>query len=229
MYQTQKPTAYLQPSNVGNNGNVFVEDNTVVDEDTPLLPFRRNNGSFWTTNQAMDWRIFGYDYPETRGVNTTSAQATIARLYSGSVRSRLTVGQAGESAAHAMPTIEEAPYTDWVVNTAAAPLELPPTFVVQFSLMSDSPSDAVIDVGMWPVLMPTDHATAKRALQKTEKLTKRATAADMTIHSTVSLTSSLLDQVEAENLQSLDEEDVVPFLKERLIWKVYSVRLRSRS
>lgn len=64
LYQVQNPNAYLQPSNVGSAGNVFVEDNTVVDGDTPLLPFRRSPGSFWTTNEAMDWRIFGYDYPK---------------------------------------------------------------------------------------------------------------------------------------------------------------------
>ncbi|KAF2622028.1 tyrosinase [Macroventuria anomochaeta] len=222
LYQAQNPGAYLQPSNVGSAGNVFVEDNTVVDGDTPLLPFRHNPGSFWTTNEAMDWRLFGYDYPETQSANTASAQATVAQLYSGSVRGRVAAGQTGGVGHHFMPGMEESSYTDWVINTAAAPLDLPPTFVVQFSLVGDFSSDASTDVGMWSVLMPMDHNKAKRSLREAEKLTKRATAADMTLHGTVSLTSSLLDQIDAGKLQSLDEQDVVPFLREKLTWKVYS-------
>jgi tyrosinase len=223
LYQAQNPNAFLQPSNVGSAGNVFVEDDTVVDGDTPLLPFRRSQNSFWTTNEAMDWRLFGYDYSEARSTNTTSARATVAQLYSGSTRSRVANGQTGGIGGHSAPGTDAATYTDWVINTAAAPLDLPPTFVVQFSLVGDFSSDASTNVGMWSVLMPMDHNKAKRSLRETEKRTQRASAADMTMHGTISLTSSLMDQIEAGKLQSLDEQDVVPFLKEKLTWKVYSV------
>jgi len=223
LYQAQNPNAYLQPSNVGSAGNVFVEDNTVVDGNTPLLPFRRSSGSFWTTHEAMDWKLFGYDYPETQSANTASAQATVAQLYSGSIRGKFVSGQTGGVGHQFMSGTKNATYTDWVINTSAALLDLPPTFVVQFSLVGDFSSDTSTDVGMWSILMPMDHNKAKRSLREAEKLTKRATAADMTMHGTVSLTSSLLDQIEAGKLQSLDERDVVPFLKEKLTWKVYSV------
>ncbi|KAF1359583.1 tyrosinase [Lizonia empirigonia] len=222
LYQAQNPDAYLQPSNVSYSGNVFVEDNTIVDGDTPLLPFRRNPGSFWTTNEAMDWRLFGYDYPETQSANATSAKATVAQLYSGSVRGRYAVGKTGGNGAHLTSDTGEATYTDWIVNTAAAPLDLPPTFIVQFSLVGDFSSDLVSDVGMWSILMPMEHNKAKRSLRAAKKITKRATQADMTLHGAVSLTSSLLDQIEAGKLQSLEVQDVVPFLREKLTWKVYS-------
>ncbi|KAF9699590.1 hypothetical protein EKO04_002625 [Ascochyta lentis] len=222
LYQRQNPSAFLQPSNVGSSGNVFVDDNTVVDGNTPLLPFRRSPGSFWTTNEAMDWRLFGYDYPETQSTDTVSAQATVALLYSGSVRSRIASGQSGGTGKHFTQGTEETIYTDWVINTAAAPLDLPPTFVVQFSFLGDFSSDPVTDVGMWSVLMPMEHNKAKRSIREAEKRPERATAADMTMRGTVSLTSSLLDQIDARKLQSLDEQDVVPFLRERLTWKIYS-------
>lgn len=202
---------------------MFVEDNTVVDGDTPLLPFRRSQNGFWTTNEAMNWRLFGYDYPETRSANTTSAQATVAQLYSGSTRGRLATGQTGGVGHDSTPGTDATTYTDWVLNTAAAPLELPPTFVVQFSLVGDFSSDVSTNVGMWSVLMPMGHNKVKRSLRETEKRTQRASAAEMTMHGTISLTSSLMDQIEAGQLQSLDERDVVPFLKEKLTWKVYSV------
>jgi tyrosinase len=223
LWQAQNPGADLQPTNVGSAGNVFVEDNEVVDGDTPLLPFRRNPGSFWTTNEAMDWRLFGYDYPETRPGSGSSAGATVAQLYSGSARGRMTAAQTGDITHHSMFDAGEAEYTDWVINTSAAPLDLPPTFVVRFSLVGDFSSDAPTDVGMWSIMLPAGHNEAKRLIRKAELLSKRTTVDDMTLHGTVSLTSSLLDQIEAGNLQSLDEKDVVPFLKEKLSWKIYGV------
>jgi tyrosinase len=223
----QNPDARLQPSNVGSNGNVFVEDNSMVDGDTPLLPFRRDPGSFWTTNEVMDWRLFGYDYPETQSATTATAQATIARLYSGSIRTRLATGQTGATVFHSAPGIVDDTYTDWTINAAAAPLDLPPSFIVQFSLIGDFSSDASTDVGMWSVLMPTEHNKAKRMIREAGKETVQVTPADMTMHGTVSLTSSLLDQIDAGKLESLDERDVVPFLREKLTWKVYSVSRQS--
>lgn len=218
----QNPDAHLQPSNVGSAGNVFVADGDTVDGETPLLPFWRKPGSFWNTNEAMDWRLFGYDYPETRAGSGASAGATIAQLYSGSARERITRGQTAGSTHHSF-SADEAGYTDWVINASAAPLDLPPTFVVQFSLVGDFSSDASTDVGMWSTMLPAGHNQVKRLVREVELLSKRATVEDMTLHGTVSLTSSLLDQIEAGNLQSLDEKDVVPFLKDKLSWKIYGV------
>ncbi|KAF3046339.1 hypothetical protein E8E12_002768 [Didymella heteroderae] len=193
LWQTENPSAHLQPTNVGSAGNVFVEDGDTVDGDTPLLPFRRNPGSFWTTNEAMNWRLFGYDYPETQTAGATNPYLST----------------------------DETEYTDWVIKTSAAPLDLPPTFVVHFSLVGDFSSDASTDVGMWSIMLPVGHNQVKRLTRKVELPSKRPTVEDMTLHGTVSLTSSLLDEIEAGILQSLDEEDVVPFLKEKLSWKIY--------
>jgi tyrosinase len=76
---------------------------------------------------------------------------------------------------------------------------------------------------MWSTMLPAGHNQVKRLVREVELLSKRATVEDMTLHGTVSLTSSLLDQIEAGNLQSLDEKDVVPFLKDKLSWKIYGV------
>lgn len=224
-YQAQHPDAFLQPSNVGGAGNVFVEDRSEVDGDTPLLPFRRNPGSFWTTNEAMDWKLFGYDYADTKAANAASAQATVARLYSGNARSRVALGNDGGFAHSIKPSSKGTTYTDWVVNVAAAPLDLPPSFVVQFSFVGDFSSDLPMDVGMWAVLMPKDHKKGTRLILAATELENRATDVNMTLHGTVSLMTGLLDQIDASNLQSLDEHDVVPFLKEKLTWKVFSVSL----
>ncbi|KAF1925295.1 tyrosinase [Didymella exigua CBS 183.55] len=221
LWQAQNPGVHLQRTNVGSAGNVFVEDNDVVDGDTPLLPFRRNPGSFWTTNEAMDWRLFGYDYTETRASGSASAGATVAQMYSGSTRGRLTATHTGSVTHHSVFDADEVEYTDWMINTSAAPLNLPSTFLVQFSLVGDFSSDASSNVGMWSVMLPTGHDKAKRLIHEVELLSERAIVDDMTLHGTVSLTSSLLDQIEAGNLRSLEDKDVVPFLKEKLSWKIY--------
>lgn len=226
LYQAEHPEASLQPTNVGTSGNVFVEDNSMVDGDTPLLPFRRNPSSFWTTNEAMDWKLFGYDYAGIGADSAASARATVARLYSGNARGRLTADQKGSIEHSLLSSNEETTYTDWIIKTAAAPLDLPASFVVQFSFVGDFSSDEPKNVGMWPILMPKDHNKAKRSLRESERLTQRATAAEMTLHGAVSLTTSLLDQIDAGQLRSLDVEDVVPFLEEKLSWKVYSVSLK---
>ncbi|KAF2133032.1 tyrosinase [Dothidotthia symphoricarpi CBS 119687] len=230
LYQAQDPTRYLTPQNIFDSGNVFLEDNTVVDGTTPLLPFRRNATSFWTTNDARNTAIFGYAYPETQPWNYASSAeyraaitATISRLYGGSVKAMLTdesdrVGTLGIHAQSAKNTT----FTDWTITTKAAALDLPPTFVARFSLAGDNSSDPVVDVGMWTKLMPMDHNRSKRKIRQTQKKAKRAPILAKTLRGNVGLTASLLDQVAAGKLASLNSTDVVPYLRDRLVWKVYS-------
>lgn len=225
VYQSNNPDASLGSSDVGSAGNVFVADHSVVDGDTPLLPFSRDSDNYWTTNDIMDWRKFGYDYADTQGQSTEQAQATVAQLFSGNARKKLADGQTAGFSLHSLPDSDDSIYTDWNIKAAAAQHHLPASFLVQFSLAGDSSSDASTNVGMWTMLMPEGHNMHmhKRATCAEEKLTKQVAAANMTLHGTISLTTSLLDLVEANTLESLDDEDVVPFLKEKLAWKLSSV------
>ncbi|KAF3001808.1 hypothetical protein E8E13_002868 [Curvularia kusanoi] len=228
LYQTQNPTLTLQRSNVGTAGNVFVADHTEVDGNTPLLPFRISPGVFWTTNEAMNWRRFGYDYAETRNTDPAAARATVAQLFSGTARERLASGQMNGVFATQDSLLDDADdsaaaYTDWNIKAAAAPEFLPASFSVQFSLVGDFSSDKATNVGMWAVLMPGGHGEDELVGSAgEEKIMGGVSAAERTRSGTVSLTSSLLDQVESGALESLDERDVVPFLKDKLSWKVYS-------
>lgn len=225
IYQAKNPDASLGSSTVGSAGNVFVADHSVVDGDTPLLPFSRDSDNYWTTSDIMDWRKFGYDYADTQGQSTEQAQATVAQLFSGSARKRLADGQTAGFSLHSLPDSDDSIFTDWNIKAAAAQHHLPASFLVQFSLAGDSSSDASTKAGMWTVLMPEGHNMHmhKRAPCAEEKLTKQVAAANMTLHGIISLTTSLLDLVEANTLESLDKEDVVPFLTENLSWQLFSV------
>lgn len=228
MYQAQHPDRYLTPENVVNNGNVFIEDGTIVDANTPLLPFRKDAGSFWTTNDIRDTAVFGYIYPETQRSNFASDEvfqaavtASVSQLYGGSVRAMFSAQEA--KAGPQLKFTRNRTFTDWLINTQASALDLPPTFVTRFSLTSGSSLDDVAEVGMWSILVPMHHNKKKRAIYKAERGIKHVTTPQKTLQGSVSLTASLLDAIAAGKLNSLEPADVVPFLQERLIWKVYSV------
>jgi tyrosinase len=235
MYQGQNPNRNLEPSNIGSNGNVWLEDGTTVDADTPMLPFRKASGGFWTPNDVHSTETFGYAYPETfrevphaeeewEGENeeeeeedddewrsSKAVSASIATLYSSSVRDMLTTSPA--TAGGFTQLTSNGTFTDWSIDTRASAHKLPSTFVVRFSLTSDFSSDPSVDVGSWVNIMPASH----------EQTRKRGAAIETTYNSSISLTASLLDQIKVGKLDSLEEKDVVPYLKDKLNWKVVNV------
>jgi tyrosinase len=239
MYQAAHPGRNMESENIGNNGNVFLADGTTVDLDTPLMPFRKpgGGGAFWTTNEVGKTETFGYAYPETLKNATKSeteregeassdddededendwfsrsVATSIAQLYSSSARDMLTNNQATASTSSNL-VAADGTFTDWSISTSALAHALPSTFVVRFSLVGDFSSDKPVDVGSWVNMMPSSH----------EENRKRAAIAEEMYNSSVSITSSLLDQVNAGKLGSLESRDVVPFLKDRLSWKVVGV------
>lgn len=217
MYQAAHPDTHLEPSNVEHNGNVFLEDGQMVDGDTELLPFRKKSGEFWTTNSARDTETFGYTYPETQNGGdggSSGVTAAISRLYSHSAKSLLVTPQA--TGGNSMSLDGNRTYTDWAITTTALTARLPSTFVVRFVFSSSSSTDSDVDVGTWMKLMPSSH-------QSNAATGKRASTLEASSQSHISITSGLLDQVSAGMLKSLDPTDVVPFLKEKLNWRVFTV------
>lgn len=213
---------------MGFHGNRFIPANTNVDANTQLQPFWKDAESFWSSNDIRDTSIFGYAYPETQSWNYASepewqaaVNATIARLYSPSARVTLTSSpQTSNSLAY---LLSDNTFTDWQINVEASSLDLPPSFHAHFFLVGDFSSDSSTEVGMWTQLMPMEHDKTARNARRSERKAKRLSSIEKDLQGTVSLTASLLDQIVAGKLQSLDASAVVPFLKVGLTWKVYSV------
>ncbi|KAH4248442.1 hypothetical protein HBI24_137470 [Parastagonospora nodorum] len=239
IYQAQHPDRPLQPSNIGQNGNVWLENDATVNGNTSLLPFRKASGGFWTPNDVEMTETFGYAYPETfkaaphmnEYVNehegedeedeedawedeeedwdlSARASASVARLYSPSARNMLTANPA--TAGGTVQLVTNGTFTDWAIGTEALAHELPSTFIVRFLLTGDFSSDPSVDVGSWVNAMPQSH----------EEMRKRTATTEQTYKSSISLTSSLLDQIKAGKLESLDAKDVVPYLTDKLSWRV---------
>lgn len=220
MYQAAHPDHSFRPQNIGNSGNYFLEDGQTVDSDTELLPFRRNASTFWTTEDARRTETLGYAYPETQQGEDASVAANkaITRLYSHSAKDALMAQQGDSTANVRIAVAKDGTYTDWAIRTKAIASQLPPSFIVKFSLAGKTTADKPIDVGMWMRLMPSTH----EGKMDHKKLIDDAIVAE----SSMSITSELLDLVKMGQLESLDEGDVVPILKERLEWKVTTVCMR---
>ncbi|KAH7357380.1 hypothetical protein BKA66DRAFT_515471 [Pyrenochaeta sp. MPI-SDFR-AT-0127] len=221
IYQAAHPDRRMESSNIGSNGNVFLENGQTIDENTQLLPFKKSSGDFWTTKDCWDHTVLGYAYPETQRWKYGSDEdyresvvKVISKLYGGSEKGQLSSQQVTADA-QALLT-KDGTFTDWTIQTQASPSGLPSTFVVHFSLVGDFSSDPSIDVGTWMILNPTDHTL------EVKHMAARDSTIEQKYEGTISLTAHLLDEAATGRLASLDAKDVVPYLKDKLAWKVYS-------
>jgi tyrosinase len=216
----------METSNIGSHGNVFLEDHQNVSADTELLPFRKTPGTFLTFNDCRNTTTLGYAYPETQRWNFASDEAyqsnvtaTIATLYGGRTRSQ-THFQVVTQSVTAFGQIlldNNNTYTDWIIETQAIASELAPTFIVSFSLTGMFQSDPIVDIGNWMMLMPERINDVHT--QDTPSVIEKMT------NGTTSITTHLIDRINAGQLDSLDPNDVVPYLSEYLTWNVYDVSL----
>jgi tyrosinase len=214
----------MEPSTIGPHGNVYLENNQLVDASTKLLPFRKTPGEFWTFNDCRDTTVLGYTYPETQRWKFDSDEAyqdnvtsIISNLYGG--RSRMQLMTHHTTAGSQMLLSHNNTFTDWTIESSVVAAKFPSTFVVSFSLVSLFQSDPSIDIGSWMVLMPehkNEVHTSRRPVVKEKRL-----------NGTTSITSHLIDRVNAGALASLDQADVVPYLRQYLTWNVYAVSLFS--
>ncbi|KAL6159798.1 hypothetical protein ACJQWK_06164 [Exserohilum turcicum] len=210
----------METSSIGNQGNVFLEDDQEISADTELLPFRQRPGKFWTTNECRDTAVLGYAYPETQrwkfgsdAAYQSSVGSVIAKLYSGRLRSQVAAAQVS-AFGHSLSDNSNV-FTEWTVETRAATCKLPSTFRVDFSLMGMFQSDDIVDAGSWMVLAP-EHAGTRHGTNATCGLEK-------VVHGTTSITSHLIDRINKGRLASLKAEDVAPYLQDALTWNVFDV------
>lgn len=163
--------------------------------------------------EAKDYEEDAWEDEEEDWDLSARASASVARLYSPSARDMLIASPA--TAGGSVQLVTNGTFTDWAIATEALAHELPSTFIVRFSLTGDFSSDPSVDVGSWVNAMPQSH----------EEMRKRTATIEQTYKSSISLTSSLLDQIKAGKLESLDAKDVVPYLTDKLSWRVLKVRI----
>lgn len=215
----------MQPTTIGTQGNVFLEDGQQITADTELIPFRKSPGAFWTTNDCRNTTVLGYAYPETQQwtyaseeAYQTAVNATISNLYSGRIRSQIASAQQEGTAFDAMLSSNENHFTDWSVETRVPGSSVPDTFIVRFSFVGMFQSDGAVEVGSWMVLRPRHGDDLQTASTR-----ETGVVPEKMLRGITSLTSHLVDLVNEGKLPSLGAEDVVPYLEESLSWDVVDV------
>ena len=164
----------------------------------------------------------GYAYPETQHWNfateeeyRASVNATIARLYSASVRQRLAGAPAGSTVAGIASA--EGVFLDWAVRCSVAPMQFPATFRVQVLLADGDSEDDFVEVGSWTVLGPQREDEGEVGEEAVAELVEKSTVGY------VGLTGVLMDFVERGLLEGLEVMEVLILLSGSLEWRVFGV------
>ncbi|KAF1975697.1 Di-copper centre-containing protein, partial [Bimuria novae-zelandiae CBS 107.79] len=233
LYITANPGSWLQPEYVDgikNFSTFWSPVGTTIDASSGLPPFWKDENTFYTSEDVRRTDIFGYVYPETQYWKFATEEkwrndvrGTIQRLYPHSARETLMNAMAGGSAlTHVLEDGDT--FIDWVIEIKASAQEMPASFNAKFFLVGGFSSDESIPVSTWTRLTTQDPETSARKGREAAVAEKRYSTIDHGLSSTLILTSTLLEQVMAGELESLDSDVVVPYLQERLRWKVYAVR-----
>ena len=228
LFQVMHPETWFEPADSG-SGGLWAPAHITVDANWGLQPFWKNEHSFYTSYDVRDTAVFGYAYPETQAWDYASEDswrravtAYVAWTYPMGARSMLTENGA-ESAGGLSHLLTNSTFTDWSIAITALTKRLPGTFHVEFVFAGISSADAdTAVVGQWMQLMPQGTNEDWKSYGAESK-TKRFSTLEPTKNGTVSLTMSLIDQVAAGQLASLDVDAVVPYLQGHLGWRVTGV------
>lgn len=227
------PTAAVYASHTQMQGDI-------EDINTPLQPFFVNDTSFWTSTTVRDHEIFGYTYPETDNKTRDEVVAAVNRLYTdyspatmairrnrtSRVHTHRTVDNQGFKASgpqHAhrstalawghgreeyLPTdvvFKTSPsgqyYREWIANIEVKKHALSTSFSL-YLFMGDIPEDS----SSWQ--------TSDALVGSLGILAGRSMGAESgKVTGTIPLTSALMRMITEKRVQSLDIEDVKPFLQ----------------
>ncbi|APA08416.1 hypothetical protein SS1G_13364 [Sclerotinia sclerotiorum 1980 UF-70] len=229
IWQTLNPDSYVTP-NAASYSTFTMTAGSIQDASTPLKPFYHAGGNnFYSSSDVVSTEAFGYAYPETVQGGNTTAQAikAINRLYGTtapakaishrSIRessSRIVARELQVNSSSNLPALAtNGQYTEWIANIQAKKFALSKSFFVHVFLgpFKDDPSSWSFE----PNLVGTHCVFAKLS-------SSGAVAADpnQLVTGTMPLTSALLDDISQGLLKSLNEEDVKPYLKKNLHYRV---------
>ncbi|KAJ9627911.1 hypothetical protein H2203_003130 [Taxawa tesnikishii (nom. ined.)] len=160
------------------------------------------NGGFWTTNSVRNWWTFNYTYPEFQAsdVSAEAIRATVSSLYA----------PAPTPTVQSLVATNAAPSLDYVAQISAPMGALNGSYSI--GLFFGAPATAS-DLSSWF----SDPAYAGRANVFASSDMRMNNAV---VNPSVPLTSALSAEVEKGDIKNLSEDEVKPFLKEKLQWRI---------
>ena len=190
-----------------------------------LSPFHKGETTFWTSTNVSDTTKLGYSYPEFNGLDMgnkgavwTAVGTRIKQLYeTPTFRGLWTATDSGKFAPHA-------PHPDgglheWTARIVSKQFELHHSYTVLIFLgeVPDDPSK-------WPVsprYVGSHSAFVNTSAQSCDNCLNHV---NLIIEGFVDLNRPIL---RLSGLQSLEPDDVVPYLTENLNWRVLKVKAPS--
>jgi tyrosinase len=224
LWQHLYPKTYVK-SHRQSQSTYTIAAGSVQGVNSPLTPFHRNKqGQFWTPKSARGTKIFGYTYPELRGKTSRRAlRRKINRLYGSRVS-----GVSGDISQQKIKARDVQPRTlnDLVsIDFNFSPDDILHEYVAKVTMpinpLGNSYSAAVFlgdfnrDPSTW--LTEPNYIGSNSVLGMANQVDT-----ETMVTAQIVLTQPLLNKFASGELESLDMETVLAYLKKNLKWHLES-------
>ncbi|KAF3218113.1 hypothetical protein TWF106_007708 [Orbilia oligospora] len=196
-----------QPTLFGTRSN---PPGSVENAATPLAPFYKWPSTPWTSNTARDTKYFYYNYPETNGLSADDLRIRIQQLYGGTAPQNQVRGGASKRSYSASSLVSDGKYHEWSANIRLNKHQTSGTYLIHIFI--GAPSNKV------------EWTEDNNFVGSYYLLTKNGTCSDCSdnalVTGSVPLTHMLIDCARGGQLKDLTPESVIPYLKDKLHWRV---------
>ncbi|KXT05280.1 hypothetical protein AC579_8065 [Pseudocercospora musae] len=220
IYQVLHPNTWVEPMRAVIQ-SYWIKVGDLMDANSPLEPFSKDTmGTKWTSNMVGSTEQFGYTYPETASKNVNDVRRAVNELYGrnaaagGPMRKRDPLQAAThEEVKGAAGMTVDGHLRDYAANIISNKHALGKSYGIYLFVGDVDDSD------------PCSWGTSPNLAGVQAPFTSLSEGPDpskpgIKISGTVPLTDTLLEKVKSGELKSMDEDDVGPYLKEKLQWRV---------
>jgi tyrosinase len=219
MWQRLHPSTYVTPTQQS-GGTWTIRQGSVQGPKSPLKPFHRKGGGFWTSKGARSTRSFHYTYPELAdNPSQATLRARINRLYGGAVGvSKSAEPPTKRAIAETLNTVPDVPVmlnieSGDIVYSYTAEIMMPKTFNgagYNVLLFLGAPSD---DASAW--LTDPNVVGFQASLGNSNGFGDP----EALIPANVYLTDAIVRRYDAGEIDSLDKDTVEAYLTDNLVWR----------
>lgn len=210
MWQTIYPNSY-GASQKATAKSWTVAKGSTQGANSPLTPFYKSAGTFWTTNSVRNWKVFGYTYPEF--VDSDGSAASIRKYVNA-----LYGPNASKSAGSTKRDTENGTITTpLVANNGSLFQYVANIQTTRFAL--DGSYNIYLFNGAPTESNPVDYILDPNLIGPLGVFsTSGMVGADAVVQGSIPLTRTLTNLVDAGTLSDLTEATVVPYLAKNLQW-----------
>jgi tyrosinase len=204
IWQRIYPNTYVSRYEQQSGGTWTIAPNSFQDATSPLTPFHRNaNGDYHTSDTSRTTDAFQYSYPEILGnPSNATLKATVNRLY-----------------APATTSITKRQDEEAVPELRLSPSE-PRAFLAAIEAPLHSVGAYHVEMFMGDITAPTSDWIKDPNFVGGQTMMSRIAKDDVIVKGSVVLTEALKEKYSAGQLESLETEAVVAYLKDNLHWRV---------